>query len=47
MVLELLMDGHLNKIIAAQLGMSIRTAEHPVLASWRRWAPAPFRTLSE
>lgn len=28
MVLELLMDGYLNKTIAAQLGMSIRTAEH-------------------
>jgi two-component system response regulator FixJ len=28
MVLRLLMDGHLNKIIAGRLGMSIRTAEH-------------------
>jgi two-component system response regulator FixJ len=28
MVLQLLMDGHLNKTIAGSLGMSIRTAEH-------------------
>jgi DNA-binding NarL/FixJ family response regulator len=27
-VLTLLMEGHLNKVIAAQLEMSIRTAEH-------------------
>jgi len=27
-VLMLLMEGHLNKVIAAQLEMSIRTAEH-------------------
>ena len=27
-VLTLLMEGHLNKVIAAKLEMSIRTAEH-------------------